>query len=391
MNEEQIAEVVSRIQELADLIRYHSDLYYNVGKPQISDVEFDMLVLELRGKVGWIKNFDPENSATSVGEAILNEIGSVPSYGKKVQHSSIMGSLEKETSYAGVKEWATKYSVVGGLVAVTPKIDGLAIKISYIEGKMVEAATRGSGLIGMDITDNVRMMASIPKTLPNSITVEVRGEVYMKKSVHADLAQTERSFANPRPAAGGSLMNKDPKVTGRRKLDFLAYDVITDEKFATEKDKRIWMEAKLSEIELVNMQLIELKHFDALAVEWESKRPTLDYQIDGLVVALNSIQEQEDAGWNGTHAPRGKIAYKFRPEQKTAKVLGIDWQVGRTGRLTPMARIEPTLLDGSTISNITLHNAARVRELCLDIGDEVLICKAGDIIPQIIINLNNTD
>jgi hypothetical protein len=122
MNEKQIAEVVTRIQELADLIRYHADLYYNVGKPEISDAEFDQLVLELRGKVGLLKDFSPDDATISIGEAVLNEVGSVPSYGKKVQHSSTMGSLEKETSYAGVKDWATKYSTT--TIAVTPKIDG---------------------------------------------------------------------------------------------------------------------------------------------------------------------------------------------------------------------------------------------------------------------------
>lgn len=389
MNANQIAEAVERVQSLAELIRYHADLYYNVGKPEVSDAEFDQLVVELGELVGWLRTFDPENSAISVGEAALNEVGSVPSYGKKVTHGSTMGSLEKETSFAGVKGWAGKYSG-STTVAVTPKIDGLAIRLNYRFGKLEEAATRGTGQVGQDIIDNIRAMASIPKVLPAPITVEVRGEVYMKKSVHAELAKTERSFANPRNAASGSLLNKDPNITARRKLDFLAYDAIlpvadpASQLFATEQDKRTWMTTNLSGIDLVEMQIIDLQHFDALAVEWEAKRPGLDYQIDGLVVALNSLQEQEEAGWNGTHAPRGKIAYKFRPEQKTARVTAIDWQVGRTGRLCPMARIEPTLLDGSTISNITLHNAANVSQMDIAVGDEVLIEKAGDIIPQVV-------
>jgi DNA ligase (NAD+) len=131
------------------------------------------------------------------------------------------------------------------------------------------------------------------------------------------------------------------------------------------------------------MQLITIEEFEALALEWEAKRPTLDFEIDGLVVSLDSIEAQEEAGWNGKR-PNGKIAFKFRPEQKTATVLDIDWQVGRTGRLTPMARIEPTLLAGSTIRNITLHNAANIGTLDVAIGDEVLIEKAGDIIPQVV-------
>jgi len=234
-------------------------------------------------------------------------------------------------------------------------------------------------------------MDSIPKTIPVFIAVEVRGEAYMRKSVYEELVKTEKVFANPRNAAVGSLLHKDPRVTGRRRLDFYAYDVILTTKdgvpsmaFSTEQEKRAWMAVNLPGIELVDMQVIDLQHFTACALEWETKRPKLDYQIDGLVVALNDIKAQEEAGWNGTHAPRGKIAYKFKPEQRTAKVLSIDWQIGRTGKLCPMARIEPTMVSGSFISNITLHSAANVKEMDVAVLDEVLIEKAGDIIPQVV-------
>jgi DNA ligase (NAD+) len=244
--------------------------------------------------------------------------------------------------------------------------------------------------MGQDVTDNIKAISSISKNIPTlqGLDVEVRGEIYMKRSVFDDLRQTvDKSLANPRNAASGSLMAKDPKVTASRSLSLLVYDVIITggklkPQWLTEREKRAWMAVNLDSLELVEMQYLPISDFSSLAISWEVRRPKLDYEIDGLVVSLDSLADQDIAGWNGK-CPRGKVAYKFKPEQKTAKVLSIDWQVGRTGRLTPMARIEPTLVAGSKISNITLHNKARVVELNVAEGDEVLIEKAGDIIPAI--------
>jgi DNA ligase (NAD+) len=361
----------ARIRELESLIRYHANLYYNQAKPEITDAEYDAFVDELR-------QLEPDNP-------VLLEVGSTPSYGRKVTHSSPMGSLDKETDSTGVTSWFTKNSSKGSKIAITPKIDGTSLRINYENGRIVEAATRGNGTIGQDVTDNVKMIASIPKTLKGFMG-ELRGEIYMKKSVFATLANSGvRVFANPRNAAAGSLMNKDPQETAKRNLDLLVYDIKMSNRvpFKSESEKRAWMTVHLPGIELVEMQVCDIAEFHTHALAWEVRRPTLDYEIDGLVIALDSIEEQEEAGFNGFN-PKGKIAYKFKPEQKTARVVGIDWQVGRTGRLTPMARIEPTLVAGSTISNITLHNSARVAELNIAVGDEVLIEKAGDIIPQVV-------
>lgn len=369
----------ARIAELEGLVRYHADLYFNQAKPELSDAEFDALVDELR-------SLDPDNPA-------LQEVGSVPSYGKKVQHESLMGSLDKETTIAGVASWYDKHGGTVGLatIMVTPKIDGTAVRLVYKNGKLVLGATRGNGTVGMDVTDNVRAIASIPKYI-EGLNAEVRGEIYMKKSVFEGLCSSgERTFANPRNAAAGSLMNKDPKVTAGRNLDFLMYDVMpAGITFETESEKRIWMGNHMGELCPVDAQLVGINDFQSVAVAWDAKRIDLDYEIDGLVVVLNSIAEQEEAGMNGNR-PRGKVAYKFKPEQKTAIVQNIDWQVGRTGRLTPMARIEPTRVAGSTITNITLHNAANVIALDVAAGDEVLIEKSGDIIPQIVQVTNRGD
>jgi DNA ligase (NAD+) len=359
-----------RIAELESLVRYHANLYYNESKTEITDAEYDALVDEL-------KTLDPDNS-------VIAEVGASPSYGKKIKHPSVMGSLDKEITIDGVIQWHQRYGKENPKVGIMPKIDGASLRLRYQNGNLVEAASRGDGYVGQDVMDNVKAMKSVPK-YETGLTAEVRLEVYMKKSVFERLKNSgDRAIANPRNAASGSLMAKDPEITASRELDIFVHDVIPEDVvFETESEKRAWMVVNMPSFSFVEMQMIDVKDFEGQALSWEVLRPGLDYQIDGLVIALDSIADQEEAGWNGKR-PRGKLAYKFKPEQKNAKVLEIDWQVGRTGRLTPMARIEPTLVDGSTISNITLHNYARVAELDVAVGDEVLIEKAGDIIPQVV-------
>lgn len=354
---------MNRRNELVQLIRYHSDLYYNKSKPEISDYEFDKLVDELKSLGGEV------------------EVGS-PSYGKKITHNRRMGSLEKDTSIEAITKWAKQYTK--NQIVVTPKIDGLAVRLNYRDGVLYEAATRGDGLIGQDVTDNIRMIQSIPKTLSNKLTIEVRGEILMYRSVFKQFVELGiEELANPRNAASGSLMAKDPKITGERNLSFLCYDVITDETFNTELEKFNWIHENLNGINHVVYQLINIKEFGSISEQWEADRPNLNYEIDGIVIALNSISEQEEAGWAGNR-PKGKMAFKFKPEQQQAKVLSIDWQIGRTGKLTPVAYIEPTLIAGSTIGKMTLHNATIFRNLGVAVNDVALIEKGGDIIPQMV-------
>lgn len=382
--------VSSRIVELSELIQYHSELYYNrnsanSAKPEITDAEYDAMVDELRSLVAALEKISPDAEEVFLGKEVLNNVGATPSYGRKVAHSHIMGSLEKATTIEEVKAWYAKYAPAGGCkIVVTPKVDGCASRVNFDIGLFKEAATRGDGTIGQDVTDNVRQIKSIPKSLPSDLTAEVRGEIIMFRKTFQDFLDNGGTGANPRNVGTGSLMQQDPNVTGSRNLNFFAYDVLgTVRTFQRESDKLEWMKACLTGFDVVPYHLIDINQFEQIATAWEGNRPTLDYEIDGLVIALDSIEAQEDAGWNGKR-PNGKIAFKFKPEQKTAIVENIDWQVGRTGRLTPMARIEPTLLAGSTISNITLHNLSRVKELDIAIGDEVLIEKAGDIIPQVV-------
>lgn len=377
--------MAERILELSEQVQYHSDLYYNQSKPEITDAEFDALVDELKDLVAQLEAIDPLAPEIAQGKETLNNVGSVPSYGRKVTHSQLMGSLDKVTTVAGVVKWYKDFAPPGCKIVVTPKMDGCAARRNHEKGPLKEAATRGDGTVGQDITDNMKAIKGVPLTLPNALTAEVRGEAIMRRSVFKQLAASgERSFANPRNAGTGTMMAQDPAVTGRRNMSFFVYDVLAkDLRFKTETEKRAWMVANLPGYELVEAKVITIEEFEALALDWEARRPGLDYEIDGLVIALDSIDAQEEAGWNGKR-PNGKIAFKFRPEQKTTILLKKDRQVGRTGRLTPMARVEPVLLAGSTISNITLHNESEIARLDIQEGDEILIEKAGDIIPQVV-------
>jgi DNA ligase (NAD+) len=292
-----------------------------------------------------------------------------------------MGSLDKVYSAQEIVDRFKSLNISN--IVVSPKIDGLAVELHYDGGKLVRAATRGNGEEGQDVLDNVRRIKSI-MPLCGVDTFRLRGEIYMKRSVFRELRDSgERVFANPRNAAAGSLNQKDPNETEKRKLDFLCYDV-RDIKFEDENERKMF--ADRCGVEYVELESVPLTVEDINKVisKWVEKRPTLDFEIDGLVFAAYDMSERDAAGMHGTKCPGGSVAFKFPAEQVVTKVIGIDRQVGRMGKLTPVARLDPVLLAGSTISNISLHNEAYIREYGITIGSKVLIEKAGDIIPQVV-------
>lgn len=358
-----------RIQELETEIRRHSELYYN-GMPEITDAEFDELVDELKG-------LEPESPA-------LVEVGAAPAWGRKVRHPSVMGSLEKVADLPALLSWYEALPAASGpkpkrLLAST-KVDGLAIRLRYKDGELVEAATRGDGEVGQDVLENARQIRTVPGELDGGFTGEVRGEVYMRRSVWKSFG---KQFANPRNGAAGGLLQKDASKTGERRLDFRAYG-LAEKGVPLETETDAMAMAQKLGFEYVEWEEVDPVHVEAYLLDWEKKRRgELDFQIDGVVFAVDSFEEQEEAGWNGKR-PRGKVAWKFPAEQREATVLGVTWQVGRTGKLTPVLHIEPTHIDGSTVSNISLASAARFEELGLGRGDKVLVEKAGDIIPQVV-------
>jgi DNA ligase (NAD+) len=355
-----------RIQELEIEVRRHSELYYN-GMPEITDAEFDELVDELR-------ELDPTSAA-------LAEVGAIPTWGRKVKHPSLMGSLAKVNESTELLDW---YNGLPGsapkkLLAST-KVDGLAVRLRYVKGRLVEAATRGDGEIGQDVLENVKHVKTVPQEVDSAFSGEVRGEVYMSKEVWESFGGT---FANPRNGAAGGLLQKDANETEHRKLDFLGYDIKCDDAEAEDELLAQYRAERLG-FAYVQWEEVDPVHLESYLLDWEeNRRATLDFQIDGLVFTIDSVDLQEEAGWNGKR-PRGKIAWKFKPEQREATVMGCTWQVGRTGKLTPVLHIEPTHIDGSTISNISLASAGRFDELKLGRGEKVLVEKAGDIIPQVV-------
>jgi DNA ligase (NAD+) len=356
-----------RIIELETEIRRHSQLYYD-GMPEITDAEFDELVDEL-------KELDPTSAA-------LAEVGAVPTWGRKVKHPSLMGSLEKVNESDALMEWFENLPTSGAIPKIllaSTKVDGLAVRLRYAKGELVEAATRGDGTVGQDVLENAKRIKTIPQTVKD-FTGEVRGEVYMRKDVWQSF---NGQFANPRNGAAGGLLQKDASETERRNLSFLAYGLEENgADYTTEMECA--HRAKSLGFDYVQWEEVAPVHLEAFLLDWESnRRAKLDFQIDGLVFAVNSFEIQEEAGWNGKR-PRGKMAWKFKPEQREATVMGVDWQVGRTGKLTPVLRIEPTHIDGSTVSNISLASAALFEGLNLGRGEKVLIEKAGDIIPQVV-------
>lgn len=369
-----------KIEELADLIRYHNDKYFN-DDPEITDAEYDALIKEM-------KSLDPEHP-------VLSEVGADPSYGKKVSHDSLMGSLEKvtydedseEDSISDLTRWMEKFD---SDFIVTPKIDGLAVRIVYSEGKLVLAATRGNGLIGQDVTDNVREIVSIPDVIEYKEYVEFRGEIYMKKSVFNKLKNDmiekgeDKIPANPRNMASGALNQKDPKETGKHNLNFFVYNLRTLESMG-ETEEEIFMNFNkyFPEFDYVPTQYLNILDTLDTIHTFEKSRNSVDYQIDGLVISVNSLETQKKYGYKGK-CPVAKIAFKFRPEQVKSELVDIVWQLGRTGKLTPVAQIEPVEIAGSIVDSPTLHNYSQIKAKNICIGDTVLIEKAGDIIPQVV-------
>jgi DNA ligase (NAD+) len=374
-----------RIKELEALIQYHSDLYYNESEPEIADSEFDELWDEL--------------TAICPNSEVLKGAGAVAKGTGKLKHNTIMGSLAKATydDEDGISEllnWVAKdtTNLVPGekrTLSLTPKIDGCAIRLNYFNGKLIQAATRGDGQEGQDVLANAMMIDDIPNQTDQGFSGEIRGEVYMKRSVFDLLNGAGLELTHPRTAASGALNQKDPNETGKRKLSFMAYDIIFDadcdmkEPIRFEREKT-WALKRLSGINAVEQKRVSVEDLENVLYDWEhNKRQSLDYEIDGLVFGWCSLEAQEDAGWSGKR-PRGKLAWKFKPEQKITTIEGIEWQVGRTGKLTPVANITATQLSGSCIQRVTLHNHRFVEANKVCPGNKILLEKAGEIIPKVV-------
>ncbi len=377
-------QILQRIAYLRKTLAYHSRKYYVEDSPEISDFEYDKLFYELKALEEAHPEFDDPNSPTKrVGGAALSKF-------EKITHTVPLKSLTDVFSYDELRSFCNKLEAEFGALeySVECKIDGLSVALHYEGGRLIHAATRGDGTVGELITENARTIQSIPLTIDYDGTLEVRGEVYMPRSsfeaLNRQREENEESlFANPRNAAAGSLRQLDSKITASRKLDIFLFNLqLCDRTFATHIDTLEFMKSQGFKVVPFYAKAASADEIIAKIDEIGRMRENLPFDIDGVVIKVNSLTRREEIG-EGTSTPKWAVAYKFPPEQKITKLLDITIQVGRTGVLTPIAELEAVKLAGSTVSRATLHNIDFIHERDIRIGDYVTVQKAGDIIPEI--------
>jgi len=385
--------VEKTIHRLREEIRRHDDLYYLQDNPELSDKEYDELIKKLR-------QLEEKHPEFLTPDSPTQRVGGRPAEGfPEFIHRRPMLSLDNSYNIDELRAFdqrCRKLAAGREIEYVTElKIDGLSLSIHYDNGIFRRGVTRGDGFRGEDVTANVRTIRSVPLKVRDGFTkagpqIEARGEAYLPRRVferiNAERAEEgESRFANPRNAAAGTIRQLDPAIVARRRLDMFAYDVLAGERkpFATHWEALNWLEHagfRVNQNRKLCKSIEEVIEFcDAM----EASRDDLDYEIDGVVVKINSTSMQDDFGATGK-APRWAIAYKYPARQATTKVNDITVQVGRTGALTPVAMLEPVQLGGVTVSRSTLHNEDEIQRLGLRIGDWVLIERGGDVIPKVL-------
>ena len=386
MDEIQI--IKKRMKELEDLIHYHSRLYYINDAPTISDYEYDKLFYEL---VGLEEKYPALASADSptkrVGGEALDKF-------EKVEHTVRMGSLSDVFSYGEIHEFVERIEAAlghGTTFSVEPKIDGLSVSLEYRDGAFTVGSTRGDGMTGENVTENLKTVKTIPLSLTDAPELlEVRGEVYMPRKSFEKLnarreAKGESLFANPRNAAAGSLRQLDSKITAGRGLDIMIFNIqrVEGVSFDSHSEGLAWLERLGFHVIPYREKLRTADEIIAKIEKIGELRDSLAFDIDGIVIKCDDLRERLEIGEN-TSTPKWAIAYKYPPERKPTKLVDVVIQVGRTGVLTPKAILEPVRLAGTSVSAATLHNIDFIRERDIRIGDTVYVQKAGDIIPEVV-------
>ena len=385
----------ARIEFLRREIEHHRKLYYENDAPEISDFAFDALFEELKALEAAYPSLDrPDSPSHRVG-------GSASDKFAEVKHVVQMGSLTDVFDFDALRAFveSAKQSLREAgeeeiLFTVEPKIDGLSVSLTYEGGRLVLGATRGDGFVGENVTENIRTIRSIPALIDNASSLAVRGEVYMPRDVFFALnekreAAGEKLMANPRNAAAGSLRQLDAAVTAERQLDIFVFNhqwgsLYSDGRDCTRHSETV---ARIGELGFPTIRLLavteDTEEILSAIEKLGRERDTLPYDIDGAVVKIDSLAQRKILG-EGSSTPKWAVAYKYPPEQKETKLLGITFQIGRTGVLTPAAELDPVRLAGTTVSRATLHNLDIIRERDIRIGDTVIVQKAGDIIPEIV-------
>jgi DNA ligase (NAD+) len=385
-------EDAKRIAELREQIRRHDHRYYVLDDPEISDARYDALLVELRAlEAAHPELVTPDSPTQRVGGAPSAAFG-------EVVHAVPMLSLENAFSEQDVLDFdrrvRERLDVEAVEYSAEPKIDGLAVSLRYEHGQLVQAATRGDGTRGEDVTANVRAIRSVPLALrgrPRPTLLEVRGEVYMTRRSFEQLNRRaaecgEKTFVNPRNAAAGSLRQLDPRVTASRSLDLFCYGFGATDGWPVPR-RHSGVLAALRELGLRTCPLIEVVDGVHGALDYYrrmgARRDSLGYDIDGVVYKVDRLDWQRDLGFVA-RAPRWAVAHKFPAQEETTVVRDVEFQVGRTGALTPVARLEPVFVGGVTVSNVTLHNMDELARKDVRIGDTVVVRRAGDVIPEVV-------
>ena len=379
--------VENRISELIDLINYHNDKYYNEDTPEISDYEYDNLMKEL------IK-LEEENPKLKRVDSPSSRVGGKPlDKFEQVVHKIPMLSLANAYSAQDLRDFDKRVrDMVEGEVeyVVEFKIDGLSVGLTYNNGLFEKGATRGDGIVGEDISQNLKTVKSIPLRIKDQEEVVVRGEVFISKDDFKKVKEQQEKqglqlFANPRNLAAGSLRQLDPKLTAKRPLDIFIFNLeyVQNTDFKNHSEALDYLKElgfKVSPNYKVYNNIQDV--IDHIKY-WTDNRGELGFEIDGMVIKVNNLAQRETMGYTAK-SPRWAIAYKFPAEQKKTKILDIIVEVGRTGTITPTAVLEPVRLAGTSVSRATLHNEDYIREKDIKINDTVLVQKAGDIIPQVV-------
>jgi len=383
-----LQEARKRVEELRREIREHDYYYYVLDNPRISDREYDALVRELEKlEKQYPELITPDSPTQRVGGEPLSEF-------KTVRHPVPLLSLANAFEPAELKDFDRRVRQLAGTqvdYVVEPKIDGLTVVLTYENGVLVQGATRGDGAVGEDVTENLRTIRMLPLSLPDAPSrLVVRGEAFMSKKAFLRLneerdSRGELPFANPRNAAAGSIRQLDPRITASRPLGIFTYQVLVSEGVTLETQAEV-----LKYLEQVGLPVQEhcrhCRNIDEVidyCTDWIEKRHSLAYEIDGMVVKVNSLRLQDALG-STAKSPRWAIAYKFPAEQVVTRILDIMVRVGRTGVLTPTAILEPVQVGGVTVGRATLHNEDMIREKDIRIGDFVVVQRAGDVIPEVV-------
>ncbi len=390
----------ARVEELRALIEYHNQRYHQLDAPEIPDSEYDALVRELR-------DIEANHPDLITPDSPTQEVGAPPStLFSAVEHRVPMMSLDNAFLPEELQAWADRLakSVPAGTAYVCElKIDGLAMSLTYRDGRYVQAATRGDGRTGEDVTANVATIAAIPEVLSDKVgtppaVIEVRGEVYMPIPAFEELNRRQevtgsKVFVNPRNSAAGSLRQKDATVTASRELSFWSYQVgdlepapretLPAELTGSHSDTLAWLSQAGFPVNPEVRVVQGLEEALERCRYWEEHRHDLDYEIDGVVIKVDDLALRRQLG-STAHAPRWAIAYKFPPEERTTRLNDIAVSIGRTGKATPFAVLEPVFVSGSTVSLATLHNEDQVALKDVRPGDTVIVRKAGDVIPEVV-------